>query len=438
MTKDDGFKVLKIQQRQRTGAEMTKDDGFKVLKIQTCILKVSIHCDGCKQKVKKLLQKIEGVYSVSIDLENQRVAVSGNVDSETLIKKLARSGKHAELWSQKTSSQNPKPNQQKQQRQAAAAHPRMDGGKNNNKDQGKQRLIQGLRAFKNQHNKLPSLSSDEEEYDDDDEVEGLDVLPFLDMNPINFLRQTSNAAAGAKENCNGNAGGHDNGGAGKKSGGNTNPSQVENKNGSQKKGMDISANSKIINGVYLGGGNPNAGVINGVRLGGSNPNAGVIDGVRLGGSNPNAGIINGVHLGGGNPNAGAIRRVNDINGMTTGLHGLGRNSGNGFSGYARFPSNGEGFGERRQSPMMENMQGYQAHPSSMMNNLMGRSNNMIMHDSRSMQPQMMYRRSPQISPYTGYYPCYPNPYHPSNLSENSDYGIHLFSDENTSWGCVVM
>lgn len=28
--------------------------------LQTCVLKVNIHCDGCKHKVKKLLQRIEG------------------------------------------------------------------------------------------------------------------------------------------------------------------------------------------------------------------------------------------------------------------------------------------------------------------------------------------------------------------------------------------
>lgn len=28
--------------------------------MQTCVLKVNIHCDGCKHKVKKILQKIEG------------------------------------------------------------------------------------------------------------------------------------------------------------------------------------------------------------------------------------------------------------------------------------------------------------------------------------------------------------------------------------------
>ncbi|KVH97591.1 Heavy metal-associated domain, HMA [Cynara cardunculus var. scolymus] len=38
---------------------MTKDEDFKLLKIQTCILRVNLHCDGCKNKVKKTLQRIE-------------------------------------------------------------------------------------------------------------------------------------------------------------------------------------------------------------------------------------------------------------------------------------------------------------------------------------------------------------------------------------------
>lgn len=33
---------------------------FLYLHLQTCVLKVNIHCDGCKHKVKKLLQRIEG------------------------------------------------------------------------------------------------------------------------------------------------------------------------------------------------------------------------------------------------------------------------------------------------------------------------------------------------------------------------------------------
>ncbi|TKY61471.1 Heavy metal-associated isoprenylated plant protein 26 [Spatholobus suberectus] len=74
---------------------MSKQD---LLKIQSCILKVNIHCDGCEQKVKKLLQKIDGVYSVRVDADQGKVLVAGDVDPAKIVKKLNRAGKHAEIW----------------------------------------------------------------------------------------------------------------------------------------------------------------------------------------------------------------------------------------------------------------------------------------------------------------------------------------------------
>ncbi|GAB4841161.1 hypothetical protein Ancab_021906 [Ancistrocladus abbreviatus] len=68
------------------------------LKYQTWVLKVPIHCEGCKKKVKKVLQNIDGVYMTTIEPQQQKVTVTGNVDADTLIKRLLRSGKHAELW----------------------------------------------------------------------------------------------------------------------------------------------------------------------------------------------------------------------------------------------------------------------------------------------------------------------------------------------------
>ena len=35
---------------------------------QKCVLKVNIHCDGCKQKVKKILQKIDGGFLLSLSV----------------------------------------------------------------------------------------------------------------------------------------------------------------------------------------------------------------------------------------------------------------------------------------------------------------------------------------------------------------------------------
>ncbi|GMY16881.1 heavy metal-associated isoprenylated plant protein 36-like [Fagus crenata] len=74
------------------------EGGLETLKYQTWVLRVSIHCEGCKKKVKKVLQGIEGVYETTVDSQQHKVVVTGNVEADTLIKRLLRSGKHAELW----------------------------------------------------------------------------------------------------------------------------------------------------------------------------------------------------------------------------------------------------------------------------------------------------------------------------------------------------
>ncbi|KAJ6686581.1 HEAVY METAL-ASSOCIATED ISOPRENYLATED PLANT PROTEIN 3-LIKE [Salix purpurea] len=78
--------------------EMATRPAEEQLKYQTWVLKVSIHCEGCKKKVKKVLQSIDGVYKTEVDSHQHKVTVTGSVDAQILIKKLVRSGKHAELW----------------------------------------------------------------------------------------------------------------------------------------------------------------------------------------------------------------------------------------------------------------------------------------------------------------------------------------------------
>ncbi|KAJ6729480.1 HEAVY METAL-ASSOCIATED ISOPRENYLATED PLANT PROTEIN 33-RELATED [Salix viminalis] len=63
------------------------------LKYQTWVLKVSIHCEGCKKKVKKVLQSIDGVYKTEVDSHQHKVTVTGSVDAQILIKKLKKSPK---------------------------------------------------------------------------------------------------------------------------------------------------------------------------------------------------------------------------------------------------------------------------------------------------------------------------------------------------------
>ncbi|XP_020212400.1 heavy metal-associated isoprenylated plant protein 36 [Cajanus cajan] len=73
----------------------------ETLKYQTWVLKVLIHCEGCKKRVRKILQGIDGVYRTEVDSLQHKVTVTGNVDAETLIKRLSRSGKLVELWPEK-------------------------------------------------------------------------------------------------------------------------------------------------------------------------------------------------------------------------------------------------------------------------------------------------------------------------------------------------
>lgn len=56
----------------------------------------------------QLIHLFPGVYTTEIDLRQQKVTVIGNVEAETLIKKLVKTGKHAELWPVKASKKQSK------------------------------------------------------------------------------------------------------------------------------------------------------------------------------------------------------------------------------------------------------------------------------------------------------------------------------------------
>ncbi|KAK0599880.1 hypothetical protein LWI29_009400 [Acer saccharum] len=106
------------------------------LNYKTWVLRVSIHCEGCKKKVKKILTNIDGVYTTDIDLRQHKVTVIGNVDAATLIRKLEKNGKHAELWPEhknKKKSKN-KDKQQQQQSEQESGTTCEQGKTNNNQD----------------------------------------------------------------------------------------------------------------------------------------------------------------------------------------------------------------------------------------------------------------------------------------------------------------
>ncbi|KDP38036.1 hypothetical protein JCGZ_04679 [Jatropha curcas] len=419
---------------------MTKEEDFKLLKIQTCVLKVNIHCDGCKQKVKKLLQRIEGVYQVNIDAEQQKVTISGSVDSATLIKKLVRAGKHAEVWSQKSNqNQNQKNNCIKDDK----------NNNNNNKDQ-KQGIIKGLEAFKNKQ-KSPAFSSEDDDFfDDDDEEEDEDFdedeLRFLRPSQLGFLKPQIDAnnakkniaalAAAVPNNGNNKMNNNIGNGNAQKKG---NPSQnvgMKFNEHHHPSGIDQKAMAALkMNNAQLGGGNINSG--DGRR---GNDIATMMN--LAGFPGHNGSIANSASVagfGGNNPNGLGFQQVQS----TAGYHNQGSAAAAAAAtATAGFPSGGFAAGQYPPSMLM-NTNGYNNHPAaaaSIMMNMQNRQQVM-----QHQQPQMMYHRSPLIPPSTGYYYNYcpaPYPYteqlEPNYNGDNSAPAIHMFSDENNTSSCSIM
>ncbi|KAF8648694.1 hypothetical protein HU200_064744 [Digitaria exilis] len=86
------------------------------IECQVVVLKVSIHCEGCKKKVKKVLQHINGVFRCEIDARSNKVMVtaSAKLDPYVIVAKLRKSGKQAELWPEQPIQPPPPPSGESQ------------------------------------------------------------------------------------------------------------------------------------------------------------------------------------------------------------------------------------------------------------------------------------------------------------------------------------
>ncbi|XP_068664979.1 heavy metal-associated isoprenylated plant protein 32-like [Aristolochia californica] len=80
--------------------------------LKTIELKVYVHCcDGCKRKVKKALQTIEGVVRTEVHASLPKVTVEvRKVDAQILIKKLGKIGKPAEIWTNASGAESAQKN----------------------------------------------------------------------------------------------------------------------------------------------------------------------------------------------------------------------------------------------------------------------------------------------------------------------------------------
>ncbi|KAG6521634.1 heavy metal-associated isoprenylated plant protein 44-like [Zingiber officinale] len=70
----------------------------KSVSLQTVELKVRMCCTGCERVVKQALMKLRGVDSVEVEVEMEKVTVTGYVERGKVLKQVRRSGKKAEFW----------------------------------------------------------------------------------------------------------------------------------------------------------------------------------------------------------------------------------------------------------------------------------------------------------------------------------------------------
>ncbi|KAF5474324.1 hypothetical protein F2P56_006233 [Juglans regia] len=61
-------------------------------------LLVHMDCEGCEKRVRKAISKIHGVDSLEIDMDKQKVTVTGYIDQRKVLKMVRRTGRKAEFW----------------------------------------------------------------------------------------------------------------------------------------------------------------------------------------------------------------------------------------------------------------------------------------------------------------------------------------------------
>ncbi|XP_073158551.1 heavy metal-associated isoprenylated plant protein 45 isoform X1 [Henckelia pumila] len=61
-------------------------------------LLVHMDCEGCEKRIRRAISKLDGVDSLEIDMDMQKVTVTGYVDKRRVLKLVRRTGRKAEFW----------------------------------------------------------------------------------------------------------------------------------------------------------------------------------------------------------------------------------------------------------------------------------------------------------------------------------------------------
>lgn len=395
-----------------------------------------------------------GVYTTSIDAEQGKVTVSGNVDPATLIKKLAKSGKYAELWSTPKGGNNNQLNNQFQKMQIDNNKGQKDAkGQKGGKDQKgapQQLPLPPLKDHKSVKFSLPAdddefsdelydYDDEDDEYDDefdddyDDDEELLKAQAFKDfkMKPGSIPGHGLPLMNGAPAMNDKKAGGGGGGGGGGGHGNNKNAPSKGNNND----GKNINGGGKKGSGGNNGGGNPNQHQQN-QGGGGGGKNGG-----KNGGDNKNPSNNSGG--GGNNNNQGGVAKKGNGGGNLAGMDmkaGLGAMAGQ--MGNLQMPPAGnmpavQGLPTNYQAAAPEMLaaanpyQQQQYLASMMMQQQLQQQQLQQQRINNGFQP-MMYARPPPAVAYASPYMYQPPQYH----SPGPEYS-HFFSDENAN-SCSVM
>ncbi|XP_015575708.1 heavy metal-associated isoprenylated plant protein 37 isoform X2 [Ricinus communis] len=61
-------------------------------------LKVNLHCEECIKKILKAIKKIQDIETYNVDIELNKVIVTGNVTTQEVIRVIHKIGKTATTW----------------------------------------------------------------------------------------------------------------------------------------------------------------------------------------------------------------------------------------------------------------------------------------------------------------------------------------------------
>ncbi|XP_050211045.1 copper transport protein ATX1 [Mercurialis annua] len=68
-------------------------------------LQVNLHCEECIKKILKAIKKIQDIETYNVDIELNKVIVTGNVTTQQVIRVIQKIGKTATTW-----EEDPTPN----------------------------------------------------------------------------------------------------------------------------------------------------------------------------------------------------------------------------------------------------------------------------------------------------------------------------------------